>query len=169
MGRLRRRFARAVVLFGAGAATMYFFDPDSGRSRRATTTDRLAGGARRRVRGTASQLEGTIRHAEGRIEGGISRATGGGRYHPGSDTDEREHLRQVIAELPFRTTDVNVDFVGGVATLRGEVEQADEIRRVLEAIGRVPGVDRVESFLHLPGTPAPNKEAAERAARAAGS
>lgn len=146
---------------------MYFFDPERGHARRVTTSQRLAGQARRRTRRAAAHLEGSVRHAEGRIEGGIAQATGAGHYHPTSETDEREHLRQVIAELPFSTRDVTVDFARGVATLRGEVASPGEVREVLRVVGRVPGVEQVESYLHLPGSPAPNKVAAARASDAA--
>jgi hypothetical protein len=48
----------------------------------------------------------------------------------------------------------------GVAELRGQLRRPEDIDDLVRKVERVPGVERVRSFLHLPGTPAPNKRAA---------
>lgn len=53
--------------------------------------------------------------------------------------------------------------MAGVATLRGQVKRTDQIDELVQACGKVNGVERVESHLHLPGTPAPNKARSRQA------
>jgi osmotically-inducible protein OsmY len=55
---------------------------------------------------------------------------------------------------------VNVDAYQGVVHLRGELSSTKVIEKLTESVGRVHGVERVESYLHLPGQSAPNKESA---------
>lgn len=153
---------KALPVVASGAA-VYFFDPDRGRARRAMAADRLLGSARHTARHASRSAQGEIRHAEGRFEGALARAQGRGRYHPESDTDLREHLRQVVGAAPSATSDVTVDVAGGVAVLRGQVASDAEMEDLVRRVNGVEGVDRTENFLHLPGEAAPNKEAAIRA------
>ncbi len=161
---LIRRGTRSLALVGIGAGLMYLFDPVRGRTRRAQAKDQAAGLARRQIRQASRAASQQIHYTEGRLEGAVARATGAGTFHPESEVDLREHLRQVIAELDFPTTDVTVDVADGVATLRGQVATAEQMEGVALAVAGVAGVDRVESFLHLPDTPAPNKAASYLAA-----
>ena len=100
-----------------------------------------------------------------RLEGTAARARGAGTYTPESDVDLREHLHQVLAEAWVPTSDVTVDVADGVATLRGQLGSSALIARAHEAVVQVPGVTRCVSYLHLPGSPAPNKSEAIEAAR----
>lgn len=147
------KLLKPATLLGAGAALGYLFDPDRGRSRRARVRDQGLSKARH----VAREANRRSRYAEGRLEGASARAGGAGRYSPESDVDLREHIRQVLAEMEVETTDVTVDVVDGVATLRGQVRTPDQIRAVQAKVASVPGVRRTESYLHLPQTPAPNK------------
>jgi hypothetical protein len=142
---------------GLGAACMYWFDPDRGRSRRVRFRSHTRAALRRRAR---RARDGTSRQAhflQGRLKGAAMRAAGHGRYHPGSDVDLREHLRQVIHSLPVSTGDVTVDVCAGRASLRGQVDSPEDQQLIRTAVAKCPGVDDVDDFLHLPGTPAPNK------------
>ncbi len=51
----------------------------------------------------------------------------------------------------------------GHVRVRGQVASTDDIARVVQVISGVPGVHAVDSFMHLPGEPAPNKEPARSA------
>jgi BON domain len=148
------------VLGGAavGAAAMYVFDPDRGHRRRSMFRDRSRSLLRHEYRHANRAVRHKLVDTENRLEGAVIRARGGGRFHPESDVDLREHLRQVIANVDFSTRDVNIEAVKGVATLRGQVETADQQDRLVVEVEKVPGVVSVRSFLHLPGAPAPNKE-----------
>ena len=60
---------------------------------------------------------------------------------------------------------INVNAENGVIELRGQLDSADQIERIAARVRQVPGVLDVANLMHLPGTPAPNKEAALRASR----
>jgi BON domain len=154
------------VLGGAavGAAAMYVFDPDRGHRRRVMLRDRSRSVLRHEYRHANRAVRQRLVDTENRIEGAVIRARGGGRFHPESDVDLREHLRQVIASIDFSTKDVNVEAVRGVATLRGQVDTAEQQDRLIVEVEGVPGVVSVRSYLHLPGAPAPNKEASRHPA-----
>jgi hypothetical protein len=156
-GLLRKLATSRVGLFGIGAGTMYLFDPDRGRSRRTQLVSHLEGVTRRKVRRTATGTRREAHYLEGRLKGVVARARGQGHYHPESEVDLREHLRQVIHSMPVPTTDVTVEVARGRATLRGQVETLDQQAQIRDAVAAVRGVEEVEDFLHLPGTVAPNK------------
>src|SRR6266540_880162 len=146
-------------LLGAaiGAASMYYFDPVSGRSRRATARDRLEA-RRRQAQGRGEEAAGD---ASKRRPSAWLAAHGPRRFHSVDDRALSMHLKSVLAGIgDVRTDDVNVDVVGGVATLRGEVAEPRNIDTLVRAAQRERGVERVECYLHLPGEPAPNKAAA---------
>jgi len=77
------------------------------------------------------------------------------------DLDDVTIARKVETELfrdptvPKGHIDVNV--VGGVVWLRGEVRTPEEIKRLEGEAQAVPEVKRVENLLHLPNTPAPTR------------
>jgi hypothetical protein len=146
--------------FAAGAVLMYFCDPDRGRTRRTRTAAQAKAAGRHQIHRVVGDSERQARYLRGRAKGAVIRATGGGQYHPESDVDLREHLRQVIHSLPMRDLAVNVDVAKGVATLRGQVGSVSEQSGVRAAVAAVPGVVRVEDLTHLPGDPAPNKASA---------
>jgi BON domain len=150
---------KVVGAAAVGAAGMYVFDPDRGHRRRTMLRDRCRSVLRHEYRQANRALRHRWVYTENRIEGAVIRARGGGRFHPESDADLREHLRQVIANQDFATQDVNVEAVNGVATLRGQVESTEQQQQLIVEVEKVPGVQTVRSFLHLPGVPAPNKEA----------
>jgi hypothetical protein len=41
--------------------------------------------------------------------------------------------------------------------LRGQLDEPSDIERLVSATKHVDGVNEVRSYLHLPGTPPPNK------------
>jgi osmotically-inducible protein OsmY len=55
---------------------------------------------------------------------------------------------------------INVNVVGGIVELRGEQAAQGDIDRLVQAVKGIPNVKGVHNYLHLPGTPAPNKESA---------
>lgn len=144
----------------AGMAVAYLLDPDRGHARRAQLRDQLAAQLRRGRR----RAEGRARYGRGRMVGAARRATGAGRPHPVDDVDIVQGIKQRFARLDFSTSEVSIEVVDGTATLRGQLRDADEIHTVQEETMKAPGVRAVESYLHLPGEPAPNKAAALRAA-----
>lgn len=143
------------ALTGAAAGAMYFFDPDQGRARRA----RVGAQAQAAMRRQFGNMRPAPKHLLNRLEGAMSDAGGGGRYHPESDVDLREHVRQVVRTNGSGGNPLNVDVREGTVALRGEVASSDERDRMLAEIRGIEGVTRVEDLTHLPGTVAPNKAA----------
>ena len=72
-------------------------------------------------------------------------------------------VKQALSALPAATENVTVEVVDGLATLRGQVLSLDDRSSIEAEVRRAPGVLDVQSFLHLPGEPAPNKASAIRA------
>ena len=93
----------------------------------------------------------------------------GGRPHEGALTDAvvvdetedarlAEAVRIALAEEPgLLSAPVDIEVAGGRVTLRGELEQPDGIVAVERKAAAVEGVLALQSLLHLPGTPAPER------------
>ena len=143
----------------AGAAVAYFLDPDRGRARRNRTKDQTAAALRRRK----ADAEREARYLEGKVKGATIEARGGGQPRPEDDVDVTHAVRQAFSAAGVATGDVTVEAVDGVVTLRGQVASDDDKRRVEKAAGSAAGVREVQSWLHLPGQPAPNKAEALQA------
>jgi hypothetical protein len=137
----------------ATAAGMYFYDPKNGRARRAQLRDQALALVRREAREATARA----RYAEGRLEGVLAEAQGKGRPHPADDRVVVELMRAELARLPFHTTDVVLEVVDGGCRLRGQVADGTQRQQVIAAACRTPGVRSVQSYLHLPGEPPPNK------------
>lgn len=150
VGKLRAMWWGAI---GAGGA--YYLDPDRGRARRARLVDKTAALRRRRQR----QVEADLRYREGQLQGEAARAAGAGEFTPEDDIDIRQAVHAALVGLDTDTSDVTADVVEGIATLRGQVETTDDCELVCRTAGGVAGVVEVRSYLHTPGTPAPNKAA----------
>jgi osmotically-inducible protein OsmY len=79
------------------------------------------------------------------------------------DVEVVRAVEQVLATIDVETKDVTIEAVDRVVTLRGQLPSRDAMKAVEDAAQTVPGVLLVQSFLHTPGTPAPNKAASLRA------
>jgi gas vesicle protein len=155
------RLLRVPLVLGgvAGAAAQFFFDPHSGKRRRHVARDRTMAFFRRGSR----ELGQKARYAEGVAEGLTHKASTPIRQAERSEEfDDVTLARKVETEI-FRGRDVakgdvNVNAEHGVVYLRGQLEQPEQIRELVEATEKVDGVKRVENLLHLPNTPAPTKD-----------
>jgi osmotically-inducible protein OsmY len=140
----------------AGAAAVYFLDPENGRRRRSQLRDQGAARAREAASGAASKAS----YAAGKAQGAAASVTPkppGSR--PVSDLDDVGLARKVETEI-FRPADapkgqVSVNAQDGVVYLRGEVPDQSWIDRFASDAAKVEGVKRVESLLHRPGETAP--------------
>ena len=151
----------SAVSAGCGAGIGYLLDPDRGRARRAQLRDGAAAVLRRRRRWAGQR----VRYGKGALLGRVREASGAGRAHPEDDVDVVQGIRQRLARLHVPMADVKIDVWAGAATLRGQLSDDEQIRRVQKETQKAPGVREVKSYLHLPGEPAPNKAAALHAAR----
>jgi len=150
------KFLSGVVV---GAAAMYVLDPAKGRGRRSQLRDRSRSALRTRRR----RADQRARDAANRELGEQARARGAGHFHPTDDRSVELHLHQLLTELDADTSDVTVEVHEGLARVRGQVASDGDRERVLATVGGSRGVRGVESLLHLPGEPAPNKEQARHA------
>ncbi|MDP8957930.1 MAG: BON domain-containing protein [Actinomycetota bacterium] len=157
-----RRTNSIFLLIGSaiGAVVAYFLDPDRGRTRRAKTGDQ-AGATLRRL---SERGERTARRVASDAAGVVERIRKRERHYVAPNDATLAH--KVESEL-FGRDDVpkgsiNVNAERGVVVLRGEVDQPGQIEGLEAAVREIPGVLGVENLLHLPGTPAPNKEEVRR-------
>jgi hyperosmotically inducible periplasmic protein len=156
----RGRLTVAALAFSIGALVMYLFDRNSGRRRRALVRDRFT-----HVRRILTRDVRRAAKRRGRFVKGVAR---GVRHdaaellpHRHAHVDDETLLARVRSEVLRRAEvppgDIHVDVYEGCVTLRGQVDGEADIRRVVDATRRIDGVTDVRSYLHLPGTPPPNK------------
>jgi osmotically-inducible protein OsmY len=150
---------------GLGAIIQYLRDPQLGRTRRARLKDQAAARARRPLRKAEDQYRKKSKLARDRATGLAHEATTSAAERvPEVDRALVDKVRSdVFGGERWRPYTINVDAVDGVVTLRGQLDRRDQIEAAEIAAGRVPGVRRVESFLHLPGEQPRNVEAARQA------
>lgn len=158
----RRLLTSRPFLVVASGAGMYYFDPELGRGRRARLRDRAVALVRREAREATSK----VRYAEGRLEGALAEAQGRGRPHPDDDKEVEQLLRMNLSARRVPTSDIVLEVVDGVVRLRGQVTDEAHKEAVISAAHDTVGVRLVESFLHLPGEPAPNKAVAREVSAA---
>ncbi|HYY54183.1 MAG TPA: BON domain-containing protein [Candidatus Dormibacteraeota bacterium] len=139
----------------AGAAIMYLLDVEQGRRRRALVRDRAIGLANDLSR----MATRTTRLAGSTAQGMTQRVAGVASSSPAFINDATLVAR--IESEAFRGMDedpkayVNLNSVGGVVFVRGEVPTPDMINEIERRVRRTRGVKDVENLMHLPGTPAP--------------
>jgi osmotically-inducible protein OsmY len=154
-----RSFVKTLAVgAAAGAAVSYFYDPENGRRRRAVASDRFGA----MMRKTGREAERKRRYYAGKTEG-IKHAvtpSGGRDEFPNDATLQHKIESEVLRNFPKGSVNVNVE--EGVAVLRGQLPQPDEINALVDAVRSVEGIVDVRSLLHLPGTPAPTWESATR-------
>jgi hypothetical protein len=169
---LRRRggvdMTKIITALLAGAAGAFLFDPHNGRGRRHLVRDKIAASLRRNSR----QAARNARYAEGKAVGVAHRAFEAAAQvkpnaHKPSDLNDTTLASKVESEI-FRDRDapkghVDVNAESGVVYLRGQVDNADQVRALVEAASKVDGVTAVENLLHLPGGPARAKGGDRRA------
>jgi osmotically-inducible protein OsmY len=138
----------------AGALGIYLLDPDQGRRRRAVLRDRLAGMTRRGTRdvGRVTRYAGSTTAATPAKVAHLVREP-----ETPSDVALTDRVESELFRDPrIPKGDLNIDSVGGVVMIRGEVERPELINEIEERVRRISGVLEVRNLMHLPGTPAPH-------------
>lgn len=162
MDKPRGRRGRFLIGGAVGALLSYFFDPQRGRSRRAQARDRLMGLLRRGGR----RAERLGRRVGAEAYGMRQKAAH--LREEDKDLDDVTLAHKVESELftdpAIPKGQINVNVEDGVVVFRGTAAP-EEAESLTKATLRIPGVRGVESLLHMPGTPAPNKAAAREASR----
>jgi osmotically-inducible protein OsmY len=138
----------------AGAAAMFFLDPDRGKRRRALARDRTAGTLRR-----AEAISGRLQRRVVADSYGWSQKLRHASAMQEAPPNDAVLASKVMTEL-FRDPripkgSINVNAENGIVQLRGQVEHPEQILEIESRVRRIPGVADVEVLLHLPGTPTP--------------
>jgi uncharacterized membrane protein len=136
-------------MFGAGALTMYFADPDRGKRRRATLRDAFVhtGNDVKRFAGRFG------RDAEHRVEGAVAETR---RLFEDddrvSDSVLEQRLRTAVGRAVSHPHAVEVNCTGGSVFLGGWV-LADEVAELTGAVRSVRGVRELSTFLNTTDHP----------------
>lgn len=135
---------RTLAVAGIGAGAMYLADPDRGRGRRAELRDRATALTRRK----RDEVE-----RQRRFEAGVAEGARHGNEPLGPPADDQALRDRIRSQLgpDFPTDRVSLDVVEGVAEVRGELDDRAAIDRLVEAVGNISGVARVNNLLHVPG------------------
>jgi osmotically-inducible protein OsmY len=118
---------RALFYGALGALAAYFFDPDSGRRRRALVRDRL---------------QGYVPKVEEK------------RPQPDDVTLARKVETEIFRDADVPKGQINVNAENGVVVLRGEVGKPELISDLEEKTRKVQGVREVENLLSTAKTAA---------------
>ncbi|MPZ86731.1 MAG: BON domain-containing protein [Nitriliruptorales bacterium] len=147
----------------AGAAVQYFLDTEQGRTRRVRTRDQVASRVRTAGRKLEDEMAVQRKRTQDRLVGMAHEATcDAAAETPDNDRTLVDKVRsEVLGGPEWSPYTINVDAVDGVVALRGQLDRPGQIRELRRRVEQVAGVRSVDSFLHLPGTTAPNAPAAE--------
>lgn len=147
---------RSFLTAGAvGAALMYYLDPDRGTRRRNVTRDKLMSLARQASRTTQQQAA----FVGGQIQGVVQETVPHRPDNPDpDDTTLKDRVEsEVLRDHKIKQSDVVFNVADGVVEVRGQLPSQTDIDSLMEKVQKVQGVRQVHNYLHLPGTPAPNK------------
>lgn len=144
---------KLTILTGAalGATLVYFLDPKKGRDRRQKLgpITQKAGETQKRAAPLAGRAYNTMKEKVG--------------HTPNNPDPDDVTLRDRVESEVFRDPHtsrehINVNVVDGIVELRGEQSTQDDIDKLVKTVRDIANVKDVHNYLHLPGTPAPNKE-----------
>ncbi|MBR8168006.1 BON domain-containing protein [Burkholderia cenocepacia] len=130
------------VAVACGAAAMYFFDPASGRRRRAYVRDKAAASRHDVADYASTQARRAADHARGRIAGLRVDWLAG----DASDVQVAERVRAALGRLVGRPSDVDVSVEHGNVRLSGQVEEAER-HAVVDGVAALHGVQTVEDAM----------------------
>ncbi|MDQ3533877.1 MAG: BON domain-containing protein [Actinomycetota bacterium] len=145
---------RTMITGGAiGGALMYLFDPHLGRTRRAKLQDQLGGLLRQGEREAGRKTE----YARGQAEG--LRHLVSSESPPENDPALTAKVEsEVLSRWKYPKGQISINSTDGIVELRGVCETPDQISELEQEVRKVTGVVDVHNYLHLPNTPAPNKQ-----------
>lgn len=133
---------RLIAGFAAGAATMYLFDPASGRRRRALARDRGVAACRK----TEGLAKAKTRWVADRAKGTLAQARRSLSNAPVDDERLQARVRAELGHVVARPAMVEVAVSDGRVVLQGRV-QRPEIDILVDHVRAVAGVSGVVSHL----------------------
>ncbi|MGE0800489.1 MAG: BON domain-containing protein [Lautropia sp.] len=138
------RLWNPVVAILAGAAAMYYFDPDRGRRRRAMLRDRVLATTHGAEGVALAKARHSANRARGLLASTLSRL--GPLGEPRSDAQLRERIRAKIGRIVSEPRAIHIEVDDGNVEVRGHVPP-DEYDSLLFAIAALPGVHHVDNHL----------------------
>ncbi|VWB49745.1 BON domain-containing protein [Burkholderia latens] len=130
------------VAVACGAAAMYFFDPASGKRRRAYVRDKAAAGRHGVADYAATQAKRAADHARGAIAGLRADWLAG----DANDAQVTERVRAALGHLVSHPRDVDVTVEHGNVRLSGQVEETER-HAVVDGVAALHGVKAVEDAM----------------------
>ena len=131
---------KALSLVAAGAAAMYYMDPETGRRRRALVRDKGAA-AGRDLKETA---RATRRRASDRVRGTLAEVESGMDDAPVTDEILHERIRSKLGRVVERPAGIEVEVNDGHVVLSGSAS-AEEMDTLARTVAGMPGVSDVEN------------------------
>jgi osmotically-inducible protein OsmY len=133
---------RVAVAFAAGAAAMYYLDPETGRRRRALTRDK----GRAFGHDARDAARATSRHAAKRVRGSVAEARSHLGDEPVDDVKLHARIRARLGRVVDHPGEVDVTVRDGNVLLTGSASM-EEIERLRDVLETMHGVASVESRL----------------------
>jgi len=127
-----------------GAGTMYFFDPEQGRRRRALLRDQIDRMAHR----LPEDLDAAWRDLTNRAYGTVAEAGSCFSAHDDSDAVVCERVRSKAGRYLTHPSALQVDVADGCVTLCGPI-LANEVQPLIQAVRSVRGVCSVDNQLDV--------------------
>lgn len=132
-----------------GALLAYFLDPTHGNQRRNNVMQKVGSSGGSPISKVTGMVQGTMPHQPD-------------NPNPDDGTLKDRIESEIFSDTETSRENININVVNGIVTVRGELPNQGEIDDLVKRIQSVPNVKGVQNFLHLPGTPAPNKAEALR-------
>jgi len=139
----------AAASLAGGAAVMYLFDPDRGRTRRAKIADKTTS-----VYRDSANLAGKVQRDTRNRTAGVVAATKGtfSREEDNSDQKIEARVREKLGRVASYPHAIRVTASDRCVTVEGKI-LANEVNDVLSAVRSTSGVDRVENKLQVHDAP----------------
>jgi hypothetical protein len=98
-----------------------------------------------------------------KVAGGLLEKVRGGGDATVSDPELKAKVESDLFRLPgVSRSNLNITVANGLVTLQGTARTVADIARIQTAARAIPGVEHLESELHVPTTPAPKSRPATR-------
>lgn len=144
-----REWLTAVAALAAGAAVMYYLDPDRGRRRRALVRDQVlsishetGGMARARGKRAADRMKGLVARGRARLR----------PAEPESDAQLRDRIRSRLGRIVSHPRAVHVDVDRGRVSLSGHI-LAEDVDALMSSVHGMAGVHDVHNRLSVHDEP----------------
>ena len=144
-----------IMWLAAGAALVYFLDPQRGAKRRNDLRNRVSSKARHGVHQAEGRLTDASNRAYGAGREAVAAATPATREQPNDPTLAAKVETEIFRDPAVPQGDINVSAQDGVIVLIGQLDDAQLITALEAATRKVDGVRDVRNLLHLKGTSAP--------------